>query len=130
MLRSVKTTALRLFPLVGLVTFTAADAMAQTPQQPNVLMSTVFPIAVMLGVMYMLMIRPQVKKQKEHQAFLAALTRGSEVITTAGMLGRIEGLTDTHVTLEIAPNVRVKMVRSAIAGSAKPAPATGAEVKA
>ena len=82
------------------------------------------PFAVIFGVMYFLMIRPQMKKQKEHQAFLTSLERGSEVITNGGILGRIEGMTDLYLTLEIAPGVRIKVLRSAVMGSAKAAAAT------
>ena len=85
------------------------------------------PIIVMLGVAYFLMMRPQMKKQKDHQAWLAKLERGDEIITSGGILGRIEGMTELYLTLEIAPNVRIKVLRSAVAGSASavkaPAPA-------
>jgi preprotein translocase subunit YajC len=82
------------------------------------------PLAVMVAVMYFLMIRPQMKKQKDHQAFLSSIARGEEVITNGGILGRVEGLTDLYLTLEIAPGVRIKVLRSAVAGSAKTAAQT------
>lgn len=76
------------------------------------------PIIVMVGVMYFLMIRPQATRQKTHQSFVSTLKRGDEVVTASGILGRIEGLTDQFVTLEVAPNTRIKILRSQIASSA------------
>ena len=91
------------------------------------------PIVFMLGVMYLLMIRPQMKKQKELQAYLAGLKHGDSVITTSGMLGVIKEIQGAFVTLEVSQGVRVKVLRSAIAQSAEKAMASdrsGAEVKA
>lgn len=61
---------------------------------------------------------PQQKKAKEHQNYLANLKKGDKVITGGGIHGQIASLTDTVVTLEIAENVRIKVNRGAIAGSA------------
>lgn len=87
-------------------------------EQPSLLMSLV-PFFVIFAVMYFLIIRPQGKRQKEHQKFLTELKRGDEVITASGILGRIEGLTDKFVTLEIADGVRVRMLRAQVAASGK-----------
>lgn len=100
-----------------------AQAAAGGAGAPSPVMQLV-PFLVIFGVMYFLMIRPQMKKQKDHQAFLSKLERGTEVLTTGGILGRIEGMTDLYLTLEIAPGVRIKVLRSAVAGSAKAAAAT------
>jgi preprotein translocase subunit YajC len=105
------------------VTLSVATALAQTPPAGaggaavSPLMNLV-PFIVMLGIMYMLMIRPQMKKQKQHQTFLGGLKRGDEVLTSGGILGRIEGLTDLFITLEIAPGVRIKVLRSQVSSSA------------
>jgi len=77
------------------------------------------PIILIVGVFYFLLIRPQQKKAKEHQAMLAALQKGDEVVTTGGLHGTITGLTDTVATLEIADKVRVKVSRQHILGTAK-----------
>lgn len=77
------------------------------------------PFIFIFVIFYFLIIRPQGKRQKEHQSFLSALKRGDEVVTASGMLGRIEGLTDQFVTLEVADGVRIKMLRSQVASSAK-----------
>jgi len=77
------------------------------------------PFVFIFVVFYFLIIRPQGKRQKEHQSFLTALQRGDEVVTASGILGRIEGMTDQYVTLEVADGVRIKMLRNQIAASSK-----------
>jgi preprotein translocase subunit YajC len=62
-------------------------------------------------VFYFLLIRPQQKKQKEHQAMLGKLAAGDEVVTAGGILGRIVEISDNFITLEIADNVRIKVQR-------------------
>ncbi|MBP7516343.1 MAG: preprotein translocase subunit YajC [Desulfobulbus sp.] len=76
------------------------------------------PLILIFVVFYFLLIRPQQKKAKEHQNYLANLKKGDKVITGGGIHGQIASLTDTVVTLEIAENVRIKVNRGAIAGSA------------
>lgn len=77
------------------------------------------PLALMFLVFYFLLIRPQQKRSKQHKEFLDALKRGDEVITSAGIHGKVTGLTDSVVTMEIADKVRIKVQRSNIA-SLKP----------
>ncbi|MCB0394883.1 MAG: preprotein translocase subunit YajC [Bdellovibrionales bacterium] len=77
------------------------------------------PWIAIFVVFYFFMIRPQSKQRKEHQKFLGELKRGDQVLTMSGILGRIEGLTDKYITLEISEGVKVKILRSQIAGSAK-----------
>ncbi len=71
-------------------------------------------IAVMFAVMYFVMIRPQMKKQKEHRAMIDALTKGDEVATAGGLLGKVTKMGDSYLTLELAPNVEVQVQRSAV----------------
>jgi preprotein translocase subunit YajC len=79
------------------------------------LMSTLlFPI-ILIGVMYFLMIRPQMKRAKEHKAMLEKLSRGDEVLTNGGVAGSVTEIGDNFVTVEIAPNVQVRVQRGAIA---------------
>jgi preprotein translocase subunit YajC len=66
-------------------------------------------IAVLFGLMYFMLIRPQQKRTREHQAMVSKLSAGDEVITSGGILGRITEVGDTFVTLEIADGVRVKV---------------------
>ena len=87
-------------------------------------------MAVIFGIFYFLMIRPQQKKQKELKAMLDNLAYGDMVMTTGGIHGKVTGLADAVVTLEIADKVRIKVARSAIGAvlqkSGQPAPAAKA----
>ncbi|PIE58046.1 MAG: preprotein translocase subunit YajC [Desulfobulbus propionicus] len=74
-------------------------------------------MALIFGVFYFLLIRPQQKKAKDHQRFLSELKKGDKIITGGGIHGQITGLTDTVVTLEVADGVRVKVNRASIMGS-------------
>ncbi len=76
------------------------------------------PLVLIFGVFYFLLIRPQQKKAKEHQAYLSNMKKGDLVVTSGGLHGSITGLTDTVVTLEIAEKIRVKVSRQHILGSA------------
>lgn len=98
----------------------AQAAAAPAAEQPNMLMSLV-PFVFMIAVFYFLIARPQAKRQKETQKFLSELKHGDEVLTSGGLLGRIEGLTEQFVTLEVSQGVRVKVLRTAVAGSGRPA---------
>lgn len=69
---------------------------------------------VMLVVLYFIMIRPQMKKQKEVRAMLDALAKGDEVATAGGLLGRIVQLGDSHLMLEVADGVQVQVQRHAV----------------
>ncbi len=69
---------------------------------------------VMIGALYFIMIRPQMKRQKEAAAMIAALAKGDEVATAGGLLGKISKLGDTHISLEIAQGVEVQVQRSAV----------------
>jgi len=72
------------------------------------------PIVLMFVVLYFIMIRPQMKKQKETKAMIDALAKGDEVVTTGGLLGRITKIDDTMITLQIAPNTEVQVQRAAV----------------
>ncbi|OGQ99282.1 MAG: preprotein translocase subunit YajC [Deltaproteobacteria bacterium RIFOXYD12_FULL_57_12] len=76
------------------------------------------PLILIFVVFYFLLIRPQQKKAKEQQGFLANLKKGDAVVTNGGIYGTITGLTDLVVTLEVADNVRLKVSRQHILGSA------------
>ncbi len=76
--------------------------------------SMLVPFGVMFAIMYFLMIRPQQKKMKEQQELLAALKDGDEVLTQSGILGKVAGITDKVITLEVSSNVRVKMLKSQV----------------
>ena len=75
----------------------------------------ILPLVFMFAIFYFLLIRPQQKKAKEHKALIDALKKGDSVITAGGVHGKVVSLEDNLVTLEIAPNVNIKIVRSYIA---------------
>ncbi len=88
-------------------------------------LASLLPFALIFVVFYFLLIRPQQKKAKEHQAFLDSLQKGNEVVTSGGIHGRITGLTDTVITMEVADGVRIKVSRASIATSAAEAKKQG-----
>jgi preprotein translocase subunit YajC len=75
---------------------------------------SLLPLVLMFVVLYFVMIRPQMKRQKEHRSMIEALAKGDEVATAGGLLGRITKLGDNYVSVELAPNVEVQVQRSAI----------------
>jgi preprotein translocase subunit YajC len=79
---------------------------------------------MMIAVFYFILIRPQQKKQKEQDAWLKSLKKGDEVVTSGGVIGRISGLTDSTVTLEVQEKVRIKVLRSSVSGKAPGAAAS------
>ncbi|WP_417676924.1 preprotein translocase subunit YajC [Pseudodonghicola sp.] len=74
------------------------------------------PLILIFAIMYLLLIRPQQKKVKQHQAMVEALRRGDQVVTQGGMIGKVSKVKeDGEIELEIAENVRVRVVKSTIA---------------
>ena len=91
----------------------AGGAAAGVPAQPG-MGGMLVPFVAMFAVMYFLMIRPQQKKAKEQAEMLNSLKHGDEVLTTSGILGKVTGITEKVVTVEVADNVRVKMLKSQV----------------
>jgi preprotein translocase subunit YajC len=87
------------------------------------------PMLLIIGVMYVIVLRPQMRKQKEVQKMLSELKKGDDVVTTGGLIGRISGIKDDEVILQVQESVRLRVLRSAIAGRHKPGDAK-ADVKA
>lgn len=77
-------------------------------------LTSFLPIILMFAVMYFLMIRPQMKRQKEQKAMIAAIAKGDEVITSGGILGRVAKVTEAYVTLEIASGTEITIQKAAI----------------
>lgn len=75
---------------------------------------SMLPIVLMFVVLYFIMIRPQMKKQKEHRAMVEALAKGDEVVTAGGLLGRVSSLNENFVGVEIANGVEVQLQRQAV----------------
>ena len=79
-------------------------------------MQPILMMLVMFGIFYFILIRPQVKKQKEHQAQLAKLGQGDEIITRGGVIGKITGVSGDVLVVEIQEKVRVRIPRAYIEG--------------
>ena len=90
-----------------------APAAAAGGDMQSTLMS-MLPLLLMFAVLYFVMIRPQMKKQKEHRAMIDALAKGDEVVTAGGLLGKVSKLGDSHIGLELATGVEVQLQRSAV----------------
>lgn len=71
-------------------------------------------IVLMFGVLYFLMIRPQMKRAKEHKSMIEALQKGDEVVSAGGILGRITKINESYVSLEVANGVEMQFQRSAV----------------
>ena len=97
------------------MTTAALSFLAQTaaPASPASPLGMLMPV-LLIVMFYFMLIRPQMKRAKEARAMVAALSKGDEVLTNGGLLGRIEDIADTFVTLEIADKVSVKLQKSAI----------------
>ena len=73
------------------------------------------PIALMFVILYFLMIRPQQKRAREHDTMVENLKRGDDIVTSGGIHGRIQALADKILTVEVAPNVRIRLDRDQVA---------------
>ncbi|HCU25930.1 MAG TPA: preprotein translocase subunit YajC [Deltaproteobacteria bacterium] len=74
------------------------------------------PLLIVFGIFYFLILRPQQKQAKKHAEMLKAVTKGDQVVTTGGIHGKIVGVADNILTLEIADNIKIKIERSGIQG--------------
>ncbi|MBP6095668.1 MAG: preprotein translocase subunit YajC [Methyloversatilis sp.] len=92
-----------------------AYAQAAGAADPTGGLMGLLPIILMFVVLWFLMIRPQMKRAKEHKALIEALAKGDEVVTQGGMAGRITKVGDSFLTIELAPNVEVAVQRQAVA---------------
>ena len=97
----------------GLPVPAGAPVAQSAPQQPGGLMAFA-PFLLMFAVLYFLILRPQQKRMKEQQSMINALKQGDEIMTQSGILGKVTGITEKVVTVEIADNVRVKMLKGQV----------------
>ena len=77
-------------------------------------LTSMLPLVLMFAVLYFVMIRPQMKKQKEHRAMVDALAKGDEVITAGGLLGRVSRLGEGFISVEVADGVEVQLQRASV----------------
>lgn len=96
---------------------TGSGSPGKTQATPTAL-EQFFPFIILGLVFYFLLIRPQQRRHKRHGDFLSKIKRGDEVLTSSGIYGRIEGLTDSFVILEVAEDVRIRVVKSQISSYA------------
>lgn len=90
--------------------------LAQAAGAPGGGMMQLALILGMFAIMYFIMIRPQQKQLKAHRELVSSLKKGDEVITQGGMIGRIQAVTEREVTLEIANGVRIRVIKTSVAG--------------
>ncbi len=91
--------------------------MQAAPQGASSMLSMIFPMALMFLIFWMLVWRPQSQERKKHEAFLAQLKIGDEVVTQSGILGKIAGIDDKVVTLEVARGTKLRVLRPQIQGA-------------
>ncbi len=94
-----------------------SSALAQTPAAGGDMSSSLIsmlPLVLMFVVLYFVMIRPQMKRQKEHKTMIEALAKGDEVATSGGLLGKVTKLGDSLLSVEIADGVEVQLQRHAV----------------
>jgi len=77
-------------------------------------LGSMLPLVLMFVVLYFVMIRPQMKRQKEHKSMIDALAKGDEVVTSGGVLGKVSKMGDTFVGVEVANGVEIQIQRSAV----------------
>ena len=75
---------------------------------------SLLPLVLMFVVLYFVMIRPQMKRQKEHKAMVEALAKGDEVVTAGGLLGKVSKVGEIYIGVELANGVEVQMQRTAV----------------
>ncbi len=94
--------------------FLISSAYAQDAASQGGLMGFL-PLILIFVVFYFMLIRPQMKRAKEHKKLVVELSKGDEIVTNGGILGKITDLSDSFVTMELADNVNIKVQRHAIA---------------
>jgi preprotein translocase subunit YajC len=97
-----------------MMSFPLSPVIAQAAAPQGGGMSMIIMMVVLFGLMYFMMIRPQMKRQKEHRALISALAKGDEVVTNGGIAGRVEEVGETFITVEIAANVKIKVQKGAV----------------
>lgn len=97
-----------------LISSAFAQTAAAAPASATDSLMGMLPLVLMFVVLYFIMIRPQMKRQKEHKAMVSALAKGDEVVTAGGLLGKVTKLNESFVHLEVAGGVEIQVQRSAV----------------
>ncbi|MBN8260999.1 MAG: preprotein translocase subunit YajC [Xanthomonadales bacterium] len=101
-------------PLDVLIPAAHAQAAGAAPAAPSMMSTLLFPV-ILIAIMYFLMIRPQMKRQKEHRAMLEKLAKGDEVITNGGIAATVVNIGESFITVEVADGVQLRVQKGAIA---------------
>lgn len=94
--------------------FPAAYAQAQQPAAPSATFNLIF-IGGMFLLFYLILWRPQAKRAKEHRELVAAISKGDEVMTSGGIIGKVTRVTDDYIAMEIAKSVEIRLQKSSVA---------------
>ncbi len=94
--------------------FAQAAPAAAGGESPLSGLTSMLPLVLMFVVLYFVMIRPQMKRQKEAKAMIQALAKGDEVVTAGGMLAKVSKLDETYLTVEVASGVELRIQRTAV----------------
>jgi preprotein translocase subunit YajC len=105
------------------------NGFAQAAQQGGSPFTQFVPIIAIFGILYFLVLRPQSRKAKEQQKMLSELKKGDDVVTQGGIIGRITGMKENEITLQVQEGVRLRVLRSSVTG-VYTAPVPKAEAKA
>lgn len=109
-----------------------AQAAGAPAAGPEAFLIQLLPLILILVIFYFLLIRPQQKRMKEHKAMVDGLRRGDTVVTSGGMIGKITKVADDEVSVEVAPNVSIRVLRHTIGevrGKGEPVVANDASAK-
>jgi preprotein translocase subunit YajC len=96
------------------VFISSAYAQAAAAGDTQSTLISMLPLLLMFVVLYFVMIRPQMKRQKEHKAMVEALAKGDEVVTAGGFLGKVSKVGEVYIGIELADGVEVQMQRTAV----------------
>jgi preprotein translocase subunit YajC len=97
------------------VSFLIADAYAATPAPAGGgMIEMVIMMAIFFAIMYFMIIRPQQKRAKEHKTMLDSLSKGDEVVTGGGLMGKVTAITDNYIEMSVADSVNVKVQKHAV----------------
>lgn len=97
-----------------MLNFFINDAWAQTASQQSSGGSLIFMLIALPAIFYFMLIRPQTKQAKEHKTMIESLSKGDEIVTNGGMLGRVNKIGDNFIAIEIAQNLEIKIQKQAV----------------
>ena len=99
---------------MSLIDFILSPAYAQAQQQAPSAMMQFAPLVILIVIFYFLLIRPQMKRSKEHRQMLGSLSKGDEIITGGGLAGRVTQIGENYISLEVSEGVTVKLQKAAV----------------